>query len=179
MLRGSARSIREFDIGAALAGCGDLFTRHGGHRYAAGFEMVPENLPALEARLRQAAEETLPRPTAQPLYIDAEVSVANLVGETFRWLRELEPFGVDNPAPAFLTRGLRPSDVRQMGDRGQHLRLKLREGRVTWDAVAFRQGGQWPGDAPQLDVVYNLGTDWRGSTEVLALRVLDFRPAYR
>ena len=64
-----------------------------------------------------------------------------------------------------------------MGAQGQHLRLKLREGNVVWDAVAFRQAEQWVPNTPLLDVVYNVGTSWRGDPEVLELKVLDFRPS--
>ena len=176
MIRGSARSIQEFDVGGALESCGDLFTRHGGHRAAAGFEMAPENLPELEARLIAIAEERLDGvPARPPLYIDAEVPVSHLVGDTFRWLKDLEPFGAANRTPAFLTRGMQPLHVRRLGNNGQHLRLKLKDGRVVWDAIAFRQGAQIPADSSSLDVVYNIGTERRGDTEVLELNVLDFR----
>ena len=176
MIRGSARSIQEFDVGGALESCGELFTRHGGHRAAAGFEMSPEKLPELEARLVAIAEERLDDlPARPPLYIDAELPVSHLVGDTFRWLKDLEPFGAANRTPTFLTRGMQPLHVRQLGNNGQHLRLKLKDGRVVWDAIAFRQGAQIPQDSSRLDVVYNIGTERRGDNEVLALKVLDFR----
>ena len=177
VVRASARGIPEFDLmSGALSPCHDLFTRYGGHRQAAGFQMPPENLPRLKERLALVSEEDMGKPDLTPsLDIDAEVSVASLAGETFRWLKDLEPFGVGNPAPAFLTQNLRPVDARTVGRQGQHLRLKLREGNVVWDAMAFRQRDKWVTDTPLLDVVYTMGTECRGSTEVLALRVLDFR----
>ena len=180
MIRASARSIPEFDIGNALEQCGDLFTRHGGHAQAAGFQMAPSNLPFLKERLGGMAEETLRVHDLTPgLDIDAEVPVASLIGETFRWLRDLEPFGVDNPTPTFLTRHLQAVEIRPVGRQGQHLRLKLKEGGVVWDGIAFRKGAEWVSDSPLLDVVYTIGTERRGSTELLALNVLDFRPSAR
>ena len=179
VIRASARSIPGFDlIGDALAHCRDLFTRHGGHRQAAGFEMPPENLPQLKERLGLVAEEKLSTMDLQrALDIDAEVSVASLTGETFRWLKDLEPFGMDNSTPAFLTRNLQPVEVRPVGGKGQHLRLKLKEGKVIWDAMAFRKSDRWVHDTPLLDMVYTIGTDWRGGTEGLSLKVLDLRPS--
>ena len=163
MIRGSARSIEEFDVGGALETCGDLFVRHGGHRAAAGFEMAPENLPELEARLTAVAEERLDGlPERPPLRVDAELPVSRLVGDAFRWLKDLEPFGQDNRAPAFLTRAMEVLHVRQVGSDGRHLRLKLRDGPAVWDAIAFRRGGQLPPDSSRLDVVYNIGTEQRG-----------------
>ncbi len=129
MLRGSARSIPEFDVGGALEICGDLFVRHGGHRAAAGFEMDPGKLPDLEARLCAIAGERLDGlPERPPLCIDAELPVSHLVGDTFRWLKRLEPFGAANLAPAFLTRDMEPLNVRPVGSNGRHLRMKLRDG---------------------------------------------------
>ena len=178
VVRASARSIPGFDVGDALSQCRDLFIRHGGHRYAAGFTMSEENLPQLRRNLGQVAEEKFTEVDPQPsLNIDAEVSVASLTGETFRWLKELEPFGAGNPTPTFLTRNLQPVHARPVGGKGQHLRLKLKEGRVVWDAMAFRQWDRWVPDTPLLDVVYSIGTEWRGGTEVLAMKVLDFRPS--
>ena len=178
LIRASARSIPDFDMADALAQCRDLFIRHGGHTQAAGFVMSPGNLPSLKKRLGQVAEEKLGQREFQPtLDIDAEVSVASLIGETYRWITELAPFGVGNPQPVFMTRSIRPIEARTVGADGRHLRLKLKEGRVVWDAMAFGQGDRWIADTPMLDVVYTIGTDRRRGTDVLALKVLDFRPS--
>ena len=178
VMRASARSIAEFHVGAALSQCGDLFVRHGGHRQAAGFTMHPENLPQLKERLGRIAADMLEKHELKPGFnIDAEVSVANLTGETFRGLKALEPFGVDNPTPVFLTRNLRPIESRPVGRQGNHLKMKLKEGGVVWDAMAFRQAARWVPDTRSLDVVYTVGTDWRGGREMMSLRVMDFRPS--
>ena len=179
VIRASARSIPEFDlVKDGLNGCKDLFSRYGGHPQAAGFEMPQENLALLKQRLPRLAEEKLRNVELRNvLDIDAEVPVASLVGETFRWLKELEPYGVDNPAPTFLSRNLRPVHARQAGVQKQHVFLKLKDGKAVWDAKGFRQGDKWVPDTPLLDVVYNIGTDWRNGVEVLGLNMLDFQPS--
>ena len=101
VIRGSARVIPGYDcLEEALSPCGDLFTRFGGHTQAAGFEMAPERLPELEDRMefvaRKAADRILPEAI---LDIDAEVPLSSLPGETFRWIKEMEPFGMRNPGP--------------------------------------------------------------------------------
>ena len=178
LLRASARSIPEFHIGEALSMCGDLFARHGGHRGAAGFQMLPERLDRLRERLGKVADERLEEIELNPVIgIDAEVLVGSLVGQTFKWLKRMEPFGVDNRPPTFLSRGLQLMHARSVGGQGQHLKLKLKDsGRAVWDAMAFRQADQLPPEASSLDVVYTIGTEWRG-TDLLALNILDFRPA--
>ena len=56
---GSARSISEFNITAALDECRELLVRHGGHAAAAGFAVKNENLETLRARLEAIAEREL------------------------------------------------------------------------------------------------------------------------
>ena len=177
-IRASARSIPGFDVGAALSRCRDMFIRHGGHPQAAGFVMSPDNMNHLKEALVEVAAEAMgtlePRPA---IHIDAEVSIRSLTGDTFHWLKDLEPFGVDNPPPVFLTRNLRAMEVRPVGARGQHLRMKLKDDRAVWDAMAFRQADRGIPDSAMLDVVYRIGTDRRRGTEMLTLNVLDFQPS--
>ena len=138
--------------------------------------MSQTNLPALEERLVSLAGRVLEGRDLEPvLNIDAEGSVASLAGETFRWLEDLEPYGVNNNVPTFLTRNLRVLEGRPMNGNSQHLRLKLKEGRVVWDAVAFRQSERWVPDTEGLDVFYTIGSQRRGGSEVLALNLIDFR----
>jgi single-stranded-DNA-specific exonuclease len=75
--RGSARSIQEFDLMAALKSCHHLLTRYGGHARAAGFNVHTRDLPQLQKRLRIMAEEQLTGLDLRPhINIDAEVSLS-------------------------------------------------------------------------------------------------------
>ena len=178
-IRASLRSVPGFDLlGDGLYHCADLFQHFGGHRQAAGFTMAAGNLPRLEERLGRAADDALGKLDLSPvLNLDAQVSVKSLVGDTYRWLKDLEPYGVGNPAPVFLTRGMQVLNARPVGGNGQHLRMKLKEGGAVWDAIAFRQAEQWHEDAGVVDVVYTPGTQWKGTTQVINLKVLDLRPS--
>lgn len=177
-VRASARSIPEFDLTVVLSRCGDLSIRYGGHPQAAGFEARHENLPFLKEKLNKEAGTMLQDASLQPgLNVDAEVPLSGLMGDTFRWLKQLEPFGPSNPTPTFLTRNLKLIEARQVGGQGQHLKLKLKEDKVVWNAMAFRQADRWVPDTQRLDVVYTIGTDSWGGTEILALKVIDFCPS--
>jgi single-stranded-DNA-specific exonuclease len=97
-------------------------------------------------------------------------------GELIRELARLAPHGVANPEPVFLSRDLEVRDPRLMGDDGQHVRLSLKDGRVTWPAVAFNFGAQRIAEGQRLDVVYTLSAD-RGADGAMQLRVADFAPS--
>jgi len=64
-----------------------------------------------------------------------------------------------------------------MGNGGEHLRLKLRQGGIMWDAVGFKLGKYLTEMRPPLDIVYNLEADNWGGVERLRLNIMDFAPA--
>jgi single-stranded-DNA-specific exonuclease len=176
--RGSARSIAEFHITEALDQCTDLLVRHGGHAAAAGFTVRNEDLPRLAQRLRDMAAEALADQVLQPtLLIDVEVGLGELNRRLYDWLARLEPFGYANPRPVFMTRHLRVVNARGVGADRAHLKMDLSDGRVRWNAIAFRQG-HWLSDLPRyVDVAYKLELNRWNNREQLQLNVRDLRPS--
>jgi len=185
--RASCRSIPEFDIVGALRRQEPLLVRFGGHRMAAGFTAANENLPALKQALLDYAGEALAGVELSPaLDIDAEVPLGRLRGEEIRWLQSFAPHGQGNPEPTFLSRGALVVEARAIGNAGRHLRLKLKDGPVTWPAVAFDLGEAAVEQGQRVDVVYTLAADRRGgdaasarSGRALELRVKDLAPTAR
>jgi single-stranded-DNA-specific exonuclease len=190
--RASCRSIPEFDITAALRTAPDLMVRFGGHRAAAGFTADNDKLPALkEALLEVASRELAGVDLAPVIDIDAEVALHHINGRLIEAINRLAPFGEKNPEPTFLSRNVEVIEAWNMGQEGSHLRLKLRDGRVTYPAVAFARGTgngcvETEGEEPppvemppelspgaRLDIVYTFTRD-RG--DALELRLADFRP---
>ena len=110
------------------------------------------------------------------LDIDAQVTLSNLSGNTFKSIQRLAPFGQGNPLPTFLSRQVKVADCRLMGNNGAHLRLKLEQDNMVWDAVAFGLGNRLSETHSAIDMVYNLELDqWRGQ-ERLRLNILDIAP---
>ncbi len=175
---GSCRSIPEFNIIAALKESRHLLSQFGGHSQAAGFTLPTRNLPRLEERLVNIATAQLTGIDLRPgLDIDAEVALPSLGGDTFQMTQQLAPFGRGNPLPIYLSREVKVTDCRTMGNSGEHLRLKLKQDDSRWDGVAFRLGNCLADVAPTLDIVYNLEIDrWQGK-ETLRLNILDFTPS--
>ncbi|MDR3074205.1 MAG: single-stranded-DNA-specific exonuclease RecJ [Deltaproteobacteria bacterium] len=105
MIKGSGRSVADFDLHAALSACSELFAAFGGHRQAAGVTLSEENLPAFAKAFDALASEGLGGEPAPPaVVIDAELPFNEAADFTF--LKELEllhPFGPGNPEPVFLS----------------------------------------------------------------------------
>jgi single-stranded-DNA-specific exonuclease len=163
---------------SALAECHDLLVAYGGHPLAAGFTVPRQNLAHLEQKLVRLAAERLGHLELRPeLVIDAELPLAAFSGETFNLMQNLGPFGRGNRQPTFLTRQVDVIECRNFGNQGEWLRLKLKQGNVTWQAVDF-ESHKKPEEIPSpVDVVYNLEKSrWNGE-EVLSLNLLDFAPS--
>ncbi|HEU65857.1 MAG TPA: single-stranded-DNA-specific exonuclease RecJ, partial [Chloroflexi bacterium] len=178
LCQGSCRSIAEFNITSALAECSDLLIAFGGHPLAAGFTVARKNLAHLEERIIKLATDRLGHLDLRPeLVIDAEVSLSFLAGDTFNLIQKLAPFGRGNPQPTFLTRQVEVIECRNFGNQDEWLRLKLKQGNVTWQAVDFESQKKREEVPPCIDIVYNLEKSrWNGE-EVLSLNLLDFVPA--
>ncbi len=176
---GSARSIPEFNITAALDACRDLLIRHGGHAAAAGFAVRNENLPALQARLEAIAEaELADQDLAPSLAIDAEVSLAEFDFALVKQLALLEPCGYANPQPVFASPGLEVVSARPVGAEGKHLKLQVRAPRspAIWDAIAFRMGEWFAGLPRHVDLAYTIEINEFNGRPTLQLNVKDIRP---
>ncbi len=180
MSHGSARSIPAFNVVKALDEVADLLTKYGGHAAAAGLTIATEKLEVLRARLHEIAARELAGVELVPaLTIDAEWPLARLTPRTFRLLQNLEPFGVGNPAPLLLARNVALRHYTAVGDEAHHLRLKLEENRIIWDAMAFRQG-HWANNMPErIDIVYTPKIEVWNDQEWLRLEVKDMRPSVR
>ncbi len=174
--RGSCRSIPEFHMAHALDQCRDLLLRHGGHAQAAGFTLRASRLDDLRQRLLAIAERELGDYPLEPtIRVDAAIPLALANWETLRWLKRMEPFGPGNATPIFHSSRVRVKRLLPL--RNDHLRMVVTDGRVSWDAIAFRQGsrGQTLSQGDVLDVVYSLEETIWGNERTLQLVIKDMR----
>lgn len=178
--RCSCRSIPEFHITNALDACKDLLIRHGGHAAAAGFTVRNENLPALKERLTEIARRELDGLDLRPaLTADMEVPLREMTGDVLKFLDYLQPTGYGNRDAIFVSRGLTVKEARPVGGEGQHLKLKLTDGWVTFDAIGFRLGHLQPNLPPgaHVDVMYTFEKNEYNGRQSLQLNLKDLKPA--
>ena len=136
--RGSGRSVAGFNLGAAITSAREagILLAGGGHAMAAGLTIVPEQLAYLRAFLAREAVR-FGGVAAEPLIIDAQVSIAGLTLDLVDRLQPLGPFGAGNPVPVLAVMHTRLGPVVSVGD--THLRVTLEgEGGARCQAMAFR-----------------------------------------
>lgn len=126
-LAGSARSAGGFDLYSAIQACADCLENFGGHTFAAGMTVHPDQLEHFTQRIEdyaQSVEETVY--FAPTLMIDAELQPQEINRTLLRQLDMLYPFGTSNERPLFLTHHLRDAGgSRAVGKSLQHLNLRI------------------------------------------------------
>jgi single-stranded-DNA-specific exonuclease len=178
--RASCRSIPEFHITHALDECADLMVRHGGHAMAAGFTVRNDNLPKLIERLQTIAVRELADRDLRPvLRADMEISLSDLRYVDLREINRLEPCGLANPSVTFVSRNLNVGKYRRVGKENQHLKLTVNDGKVTIDAIAFRQGDLADEMYEQVDLLYAYEKNEYRGIETMQLNVRDIKRSRR
>jgi len=176
--RASCRSIQEFHITRALDECADLMEHHGGHALAAGFTIRTERLNELIERLNRIAQRELADMDLRPVIrADMELPLRDLRAEFLGYLEQLQPTGAANPEALFVSRGLKVIRSKAVGQDGKHLKLAVSDGRITYDAIAFRQG-HWLEEIPEkIDILYQFEKNVYNGRESLQLNIRDLKPS--
>lgn len=174
--RASCRSIPEFHITRALDRCQDLLVRHGGHALAAGFTVKNENRAELICRLHEIARYELGGKELKPaLRADMEIPLVDLRPEFLTYLDLLQPTGQANSEAVFVSRNLFVRSSKKVGSEGQHLRLTVSDGRITYDGIAFRQGYRGDNLPARVDVLYAFERNEFNGRVTLQLNIRDFK----
>ncbi len=180
---GSARSVPGFDLYRAVESCADLLENFGGHMYAAGLTMLPENVEEFTRRFNAYVDEHIdPQMLVPQIEIDSELLLSDITLEFRRSLNRFQPFGPGNTAPIFVTRSVSSyGDVRLVGAECEHLRCDFTQKQkpnTTIQAIAFQQPShyEWIRSRRPVDVCYQVvENNFRGIVST-QLRVKDIKP---
>ncbi len=176
--KGSARSIRGFDIYQALENCQEFMLEFGGHKYAAGLSIFSENIHEFRDKLNQVAAERLtPEMLTPKLFIDAEIKLTEIKNDLVKLLNRMAPFGPQNMRPSFLTRGLQIVGTPMIVGKN-HLKFKVRQDGIVMDAIGFELGDLMyrisPGEK-NVEMVYVIEENEWNDRKRIQLRVKDLR----
>jgi single-stranded-DNA-specific exonuclease len=187
VVTGSARTVHDFNLHAALTECADLLEKFGGHTHAAGLSLQPENVVPFQLRFEQIVAERISIEEQTPeQVIDMELSFGSmfLPGERYdtvprlkRILEQFEPFGPGNMKPVFLATNVFCRECRVL--KNAHIRASFFQpvGNVTLAGIAFNQADkeQLLRSGAPVDIVYTLEINRWNEKETLQLNVKDIR----
>ena len=112
---GEARAPKGVDLVEALTANKDLLLGYGGHKQAAGFSIVRENVDAMLKGFASFLESKIdPEVLVKEIKIEAKLRHEDLRLENFRTLMRLEPFGECNPRPVFVLESLDQSVFKEV-----------------------------------------------------------------
>ena len=138
--KGSARSYGDFSAADAIRASDDIITKGGGHKLAAGVTLPAKNIDAFRQRVNEFYKELELRDQAALLLpkADTDAELEDLNDALLEQLATLEPYGSGNPQPVVRLSDVLVTNIRRMGDSGQHVKLTFKNahGRSI-DALAF------------------------------------------
>jgi single-stranded-DNA-specific exonuclease len=166
-LAASARSVKGFDVYNALQACEEHLIQFGGHKYAAGLTLKPENYEAFKSKFEAVVQTSIDPELLEPeITIDTELEFTEITPKFFRILKQLAPFGPQNMKPVFVSRNVRDNGYgKQVGADKSHLKLSLFQGdnTQTINAIGFGLGNKIDDIHNGFDVVYTIDeNEWNG-----------------
>jgi len=178
MAHGSCRSIPSFNMLAALESCGEVMSKFGGHKQAAGLTIETARIRELRARVNDFADGCLGPDDLRPrLWIDGALTFRSIDEQVVSELAALAPFGAGNPCPIFRTSRVEIVDgPRRLKER--HLKMAFKqEGRV-FRGIAWRASERESFVAEHraaIDLAFSLENDTYNGERYLQLSIADFR----
>jgi single-stranded-DNA-specific exonuclease len=180
LITGSARSVKDFDVYDAIDSCSDLLEHFGGHKYAAGLSLKPENLQAFTDRFEKAVTEKLNGKVLVPeIEIDTDLPLSNINSRFYNILRQFSPFGPGNMSPLFRTDGIIDAGGSRIVGKN-HLKLYVVHPEISggpFSAIAFQQGNHFEKIEKGIpfDICYHVEeNEWNGSIS-LQLNIKDIK----
>ena len=168
VLTASARSVRGFDLYAALLACQDYIMQFGGHKYAAGLTIRPEQYVDFCKRFEEVvSNQILPEQQERTLSIDMEIPIAEITPKFFRIINRMAPFGPGNMRPVLISKGVIDRGyAKRVGSEEAHLKCSFDAGNESIDAIGFGLGNKLEiVQSSRCDIAYVVDeNDWNGKT---------------
>lgn len=151
----------------------------GGHKGAGGFSVGREEIHFLEERLISVFDSSkTEEESVKDYFIDANILIDDVTNENYNSINMLAPFGMGNPKPTFLFKGIKIVAIKEFGKEKNHLELSFKtdRGRII-KAIAFFKTRLSFEPALELDSIINLVATFEKSTFAgrteLRLRIVD------
>lgn len=108
---GSGRSTKNCDFTELIREIQPYCVKAGGHKQAFGISFKEDQLENIRQVINTFSNKYKSGELESSIIIDAEITLDDITDELLESLYKLEPFGMDNPNPVFLTKGVVISNV--------------------------------------------------------------------
>lgn len=175
--KGSARSVSGFDIAAALNYCSELLLKFGGHKQAAGLELLKENFESFVEKINQYAQRFDENIFTKKHYYDIKLDLKDITEDVVYFLKYFEPTGTENPQPVFLGENFEVVGVPLIVGE-EHLKFSLRKDKVVFPAIAFYQADKILNMVPgktRIDCLYTIFEDSLVGRKKVVLKIKELK----
>lgn len=136
-IKGSGRSIEQYNMYEELSKCREMFLKMGGHPMAAGFSLLPQNIEILRTYLNEntilTKDMLIPKVT-----IDIHLPLGYITEPLIHELRLMEPFGKGNEKPLFAEKNLKIKSALIIGKNASGIRFRVEnQYKKEMDAIYF------------------------------------------
>lgn len=180
-LAASARSVTGFDVYNALDACSEFIEQFGGHKYAAGLTLRPENYLAFKTKFETVVRQTIdPKLLTPEIKVDLEIDLLEVNDKLYRIVRQFAPFGPGNMTPVFMTQNLKDTGWGKcVGEDDKHLRFTATQSfNDKLVCIGFGLGNKLDviTNKQSFSAVYTIDENhWNGKTS-LQLKIKDIKP---
>ncbi|MBM3403274.1 MAG: single-stranded-DNA-specific exonuclease RecJ [Bacteroidetes bacterium] len=165
---GSARSVKDFDIYEAVDACSEYLEHFGGHKFAAGLSLKPENYASFREKFEKFVTDKLGDTELIPeIDIDGEIDLKIITQRFIKHLKLFAPFGPGNMSPTFSTRRVKDSGTSRLV-KNNHLKLDVFQpdkSSYPISGIAFQQGHFYEeiSKGELFDICYHVEeNEWQG-----------------
>lgn len=167
--KASARSIYGFHLTNFLKKFEEYLLHFGGHAAAAGLSISGKNISIFIEKATSAAEEDITEEMLSPtMEVDCDLPLSCINMELVQKIETLEPFGVGNEKPKFVSTG-EIADIQIFGKDNNHLRFNLKSGKFSLPFIAFGKADIVHELTSNIKVAFYLDLNrWNGTEKLQA-----------
>jgi single-stranded-DNA-specific exonuclease len=181
-IKGSCRSDGSVNLVALMEEMQGFFIEFGGHALAGGFSLKEDKKDIFEQEALKAFSKAKKQEAGSAvLEIDSEITLDDVNMQVWESIEKFAPFGMENPKPVFLLKGIEIANAKSFGNGGIHLELGFKKpGGEIVRAVGFFMDGNKFSDADvavggRIDLVANMERSTFAGRDELRLRIVDIR----
>ena len=142
----------------------------GGHKYAAGLTIRPEQYVGFCKRFEKVVSELIqPEQKERTLLIDMEIPITEITPKFFRIVNQMAPFGPGNMRPVLLSKRVKDRGYAKLvGSNKTHLKCSFVAGNQSINAIGFDLGNALEViQSSESDIAYVVDeNEWNGETSL-------------
>ncbi len=173
-ITGSARSVSGFDVHNAILECDQWLEQFGGHKYAAGLSLKPENLEGFVMAFEEAVSSTITaEQEKKQLKIDTEITLDLINYKFLGILNQMAPFGPANLQPVFIAKGVTIQKAFLL--KKAHIKLNITQNGAVFDGIGFNMPQHYKKEleGDKVDIVFNIDENNFRGIKSIQLKIKD------